>query len=528
MPAKTHTSKTVVVVSSAAAIALLTAGLADAAAPTLAHVAQGLVRGQILNGVAVYRAIPYAEPPVGDLRFNAPQPRKPWPGVFDAAQDGPSCPQGATADPAGKASTDEDCLRLNIFAPAAKAKAPRAVMVWIHGGGFAEGFAGARQYDPSAMVKEGGVVVVSINYRLNTFGFLATKSLDDANGKPSGNWGIRDQQAALRWVHRNIAAFGGDPNNVTIVGESAGAASVVALVASPASKGLFEKAIAQSIPDNTHTHRREAVEASGEALAEKVGCPAGPDQAGCLRKLPVESILKARGRGDLVEDPEVLPVDPYTAFRDGQIVRAPILFGSNLHEGWFFVGGNERALGHPMSADDYVTATKIMFPDKADNVMQKYPADSQPTPAQALGEAAGDLRFACYTDLARVGAQTYVPVYGYELNQPNPVQQQPRKKFSLDNTDYHTTDLAYLFDYVTDGPLQGEDAVLGKRMRAYWIQFAKTGSPNRKGLPLWPRYRGEQGQVLNLSVQGGVSSDFNARHRCSEMRDAGLVSWDMQ
>ena len=193
------------------------AGAAPPPPPQL-RLAQGVVRGALRHGIEVFRAIPYAAPPVGPLRFHAPAPPRPWTGVFNATSNGPSCPQRPSADPAGKASTDEDCLRLNVFAPASPATSPRPVMVWIHGGGFVEGFSGAPQYNPTALVKEGGVVVVSINYRLGILGLLALPSLDRANGQPSGNFGILDQQAALGWVHRNIAAFGGDPRNVTIFG----------------------------------------------------------------------------------------------------------------------------------------------------------------------------------------------------------------------------------------------------------------------------------------------------------------------
>ena len=394
-------------------------------------------------------------------------------------------------------------------------------MVWIHGGGFNEGFGGARQYNPSTLVKEGGIVVVTINYRVGTLGLLATKSLDDADGELSGNYAIRDQQAALRWVQKNIGAFGGDPGNVTIAGESAGGASVLALVSSPASKGLFHRAIAQSPPWDSHVHARAANEKTGAELAGKLGCRSGPEQAACLRQLPVEAILKIRGEVGMVEDPKLLPVDTFVAFRDGTFNRVPLIIGSNLHEGYFSTSGLERRLGHAMSETEFVAQMRTTFGVQADEFMKQYPPGAHASPAAAMGEAVGDSRFACYADLARSGTAKYTPVYGFEMNEPNPVQQQPRPKFSLDNTSYHTSDLAYLFDNDTNGPLTGEAATLGRKMRAYWLQFIRTGSPNTKGLPAWPQFNAQSGTLLNLSNAGGVTGDFAARHRCDALMKSG-------
>jgi para-nitrobenzyl esterase len=500
------------------------AGIAMAASPDAPDMrtAQGMVRGQVRDGVSVFRGIPYAAAPTGRLRFRAPQAPAAWSGVRDATQDGPACPQNQSGDPAGKASTNEDCLLLNVFAPQQQG-AGRPVLVWIHGGGFNIGFSGARQYDPTPLVKEGNVVVVSINYRLGTLGLLTAQSLD-AGGEPSGNYAIRDQQAALRWVQRNIAGFGGDPRNVTIVGESAGGASVLALVASPLSRGLFHKAIAQSPPNDSHALSRAASQEKGNRLAEALGCKAGAGQADCLRALPVEAILKTRGDLTLVQDPQVLPRDTFEALRDGRFNRVPMIIGSNLQEGYFFVSGGERRLGHPMTPQEYEAEAKTAFGTGAPEVMRQYPVASHPSPAAAIGAAHGDIRFACYADMARMGAAKFVPVYGYEMNEPDPVQQQPRQKISLANTAYHTTDLAYLFDYDT-APLAGDAATLGKSMRAAWIAFARSGSPNGAGLPAWPRFQPNTGAVLNLSRAGGQTNDFAARHNCGPLQKAGLVTW---
>lgn len=500
------------------------ASAAGAAGPEV-RVAEGIVRGQVNDGVASFRSIPYAAPPVGALRFRPPQPAKAWSGVREAVDEGPSCPQPSVSDPAGKASTTEDCLYLSVFSPAGNASAKHPVMVWIHGGGWAEGFSGARQYDPSPLVREGGIVVVSINYRLGALGLLATKSLNESGGQLSGNYLIRDQQQALLWVQKNIAAFGGDPSNVTVAGESAGANSVLALLASPLSKGLFQKAIAQSGVDDAHTLTRARMEQTSEELAEALGCKAGVDQADCLRKLPVDAILKVRKKLGIVADPSLFPVDPYVAFREGKFNRVPMIIGSNLHEGYLFASGAERNLGHAMTETEYAAQMKNTFGNDADAVMKAYPTKSSPSPAAAYGDAQTDVRFACYMDMARIDASKYAPVYGFEMNEPDPVQQQPRPKVTLANTSYHTSDLGYLFDYDT-APLKGEAAELGRKWRGYWIQFVKTGSPNGKGLPTWPQFKGATGGVLYLSNKGGVSTDFAARHNCGPLKQSGLVAWE--
>jgi para-nitrobenzyl esterase len=508
----------------------LFAGVADAAGvgstgnPEV-RVAEGVVRGQIREGVAIYHAIPYAAPPTGPLRFRAPQPAKSWSGVREAIEDGPACPQTGGGDPAAKASTNEDCLNLNVFAPAGKSAAKRPVAVWIHGGGWNGGFSAARQYDPTPLVKEGGIVVVSVNYRLGVLGLLATKSLDEANGEPSGNYLIRDHQAALLWVQKNVAAFGGDPRNVAVVGESAGANSILAIVTSPVFKGSFQKAIVQSGVDDAHTLRRAQSEQTGEEVAKALGCAEAAGQADCLRKLPVEAILKVRRKIGIVDDPRLFPMDPYLAYREGKFNHVPMIIGSNLHEGYFFTAGTERGLGHAMTEAEYAATMKTTFGPDADAVMKLYPAKSAPSPAAALGDAITDRRFACYMDLARAGASKYATVYGFEMDEPNPAQQQPRPKFSLDNSSYHTSDLGYLFDYDT-APLQGDAAALGKKMRSYWIQFMKTGSPDGKGLAVWPKFTPQSGSVLNLSTRGGVTTDFAARHKCGPLEQAGLVTYE--
>src|SRR5215469_802584 len=244
----------------------------------------GPVRGLAVGAVNEFLGIPYAAPPVGALRWQPPQPAASWSGVRDATRFGPHCPQGAT--PFGQASTSEDCLYLNVFTPSHKqAGSHFPVMVWIHGGALITGE--SNDYDPSALVAD-GVTVVTINYRLGALGFLAHPALADANGQ-SGDYGLMDQQAALRWVQRNIASFGGNPGNVTIFGESAGGLSTLSQVASPQAKGLFERAIVESGSYNLTQAPLPDAEAAGEAFAASAGCAS--QTAACLRSLPVSTIL---------------------------------------------------------------------------------------------------------------------------------------------------------------------------------------------------------------------------------------------
>src|SRR5271170_6719913 len=316
------------------AVAGLTLGALVAAAPAvsastlsgqapIAGTANGAVRGLADGAVNEFLGIPYAAPPVGALRWQPPQPAASWSGVRDATQFAPHCPQ--VAGPFGEASTSEDCLYLNVFTPTGGGRHP--VMVWIHGGALVSGE--SNDYDPTALVAD-GVTVVTINYRLGALGFLAHPALADANGQ-SGDYGLEDQQAALRWVQRNIASFGGDPRNVTIFGESAGGLSVLSQVASPQARGLFQKAIAESGSYNLTQASLSAAEAAGTAFAAKVGCASqtASQISACLRSLPVSTILANEDAAGYTPNlnSEVLPQTLGTAFATGDFNRVPIING---------------------------------------------------------------------------------------------------------------------------------------------------------------------------------------------------------
>src|SRR5215467_10036155 len=310
-------------VAAAPAVSASILGGQAAASGPVTGTANGPVRGLANGAVDEFLGIPYAAPPVGALRWQAPQPAASWSGVRDATQFAPHCPQAAT--PFGRASTSEDCLYLNVFTPIHKQAGSRfPVVVWIHGGALVTGE--SDDYDPTALAA-GGVTVVTINYRLGALGFLAHPALADSNGQ-SGDYGLMDQQAALRWVQRNVASFGGDPHNVTIFGESAGGLSTLSQVASPQARGLFERAIVESGSYNLTQASLASAETAGEAFAVRAGCAS--QTAACLRSLPVSTILANQNAGGYTPNlnSEVLPVTLKTAFTAGTFNRVPIMNGT--------------------------------------------------------------------------------------------------------------------------------------------------------------------------------------------------------
>src|SRR6516225_1709897 len=328
----------------------------------------GRVRGISSGGVDRFLGIPYAAPPVGDLRWRPPQPHGRWRGVRDATSFANHCPQ--VASPFGLPSVTEDCLYLNVFRPARHGEDDgeadegghegrerrHPVMVWIHGGALLVGE--SDDYDPVRLVQR-GVVVVTINYRLGVLGFLAHPALTEESPEhASGNYGLMDQQAALRWVRRNIRAFGGDPDNVTIFGESAGGLSVHSQLASPLAAGLFHKAIVESGAYSLVPPSLSAAKAAGAAFAASAGCADPSTAAACLRSLPVATILAHQPSGTMVPnlDGFVLPQTVRAAFSTGQFNHVPVIEGSNHDEWRLFVAQTEATTGKPLTPAGYIPA----------------------------------------------------------------------------------------------------------------------------------------------------------------------------
>ena len=515
------------------AAALIPPALAQAAAPApVVRTELGPVEGAHRDGLDVFLGIPYAAPPTGALRLAPPAAPAAWTAPLRATIPPSACPQTASADPAGLASNTEDCLYLNVWAPA-PATPPRPVIVWLHGGGFVEGYGAAKQYDATRLAAWANAVVVSVNYRVGALGFLAADALDVADSRHvSGNYGLLDAQAALGWVNRNIAAFGGDAHEVTVMGESAGANLVLGLLASPASDGLFQRAIVQGSTDGAHTVPLAQAETQTYAHApDEIGCASGPGLLACLRTAPVPSFLHMTIRPTMVQDGVVLPLDPFEAFRQGRFIRVPVLIGSNAKENYLFTARTESdVLKRAMTRDDLAAQLKASFGDKADAVGSQYPSSAYVNAATLIGSVLTDRRFSCMANLARTDLSQFVPVFGYQLDIADPAQQQPLPPGSeLPNVSYHTSDLGYVFDNDNDArPLSGYHAALAHMMIGYWSGFAATGDPNAvpQGAvrPVWPRFTPDAPAVLSISDTPAPTGNFALEHKCAFWEQSGLVA----
>jgi para-nitrobenzyl esterase len=468
------------------------AGSGPAAAPVVGT-ANGAVHGLTNAAVDEFLGIPYAAPPVGALRWQPPQPAASWAGVRDATTFAPHCPQ--LASPFGQASTSEDCLFLNVFTP--KAGGHHPVMVWIHGGALVTGE--SDDYGPAGLVAD-GVTVVTINYRLGALGFLAHPALADAKGQ-SGDYGLMDQQAALRWVQRNIASFGGDPRDVTIFGESAGGLSTLSQVASPQAKGLFERAIVESGSYNLTQTPLASAETAGEAFATKAGCAS--QTAACLRSLPVSAILANEDSAGYTPnlDSEVLPESLGTAFATGNFNRVPVINGTNRDEWRLFVALSELE-GNPVTASNYqsmIAATLGVPAAVAAVIAAKYPLTAFPSPSVALGAVGTDAIFACPALSIDQSLSRFVPTFAYEFNDENaPELFLPPVSFPYGAA--HASEIQYLFALTAAFPkaLSASQQQLAAIMKGYWTNFAQRGLPSSFGAPFWPLFNGLTQQIQSL------------------------------
>jgi para-nitrobenzyl esterase len=503
------------------AVAGLTLGALVAAAPAVgasaasgpvAGTANGAVQGVANGAVDEFLGIPYAAPPVGALRWQPPQPAASWSGVRDATQFAPHCPQ--VAGPFGQASTSENCLFLNVFTPSGGGDHP--VMVWIHGGALVSGE--SNDYDPTQLVAD-GVTVVTINYRLGALGFLAHPALADANGQ-SGDYGLMDQQAALRWVQRNIAGFGGDPRNVTVFGESAGGLSTLSQVASPQAKGLFAKAIVESGSYNLTQASLASAETAGEAFATKAGCAS--QTAACLRGLPVSTILADQDAAGYTPNinTEVLPESLGTAFATGNFNRVPIINGTNHDEWRLFVALSELE-GNPVTAANYqsMIASTLGVPAAAAAIIAaKYPLTAYPSPSVALGAVGTDAIFACPALTIDQSVSHFVPTFAYEFNDENaPELFLPPVSFPYGAA--HASEIQYLFGLPTaafPATLSAQQQQLAATMKGYWTNFAKNGFPSSFGAPFWPLFNGLTQPMQSLvPAVPQTENNFAIAHNCA-------------
>ncbi|MGA9882438.1 MAG: carboxylesterase/lipase family protein [Candidatus Acidiferrales bacterium] len=464
----------------------------------------GLVQGTVVDGVRVFEGIPFAAPPLGALRWLAPQPAKSWKGVKKTDAYAPACMQIPIVEPAlglDAVAVSEDCLYLNVWTPAHSAGARLPVMVWIYGGGFTIGATSMGQYDGVNLAKK-GVILVSVAYRLGPLGFLADPQLTKEQGGHSGNYGLLDQIAGLKWVKRNIAAFGGNPNKVTIFGESAGGISVSMLCASPLAQGLFEGAISESggsfspaLEDHDageNVPTLAEAEKTGEAFISKLGASSIAD----ARKIPAADLYKKVGGGLGGWWPNfdgyVLLGDQYKLYEEGKYNDTPILVGTNADEGALFVASTDM--------QKYKASVENGYGEFARNILAAYPDGSQQQALRSARDLARDSTFAWATwSWAKLQASTGKDkVFVYYFNHRPQYPDLPRFK---DWGPAHGSEISYVFGNFTKGmPATPEDKVVSEQLMSYWTNFAKYGNPNGKGLPEWPAFTNAKQQYMELDT----------------------------
>ncbi len=462
--------------------------------PERVKVEQGIIQGTIEDGLRVFKGIPFAAPPVGELRWKAPQPPEKWEGVKDAVKFGPS-PFQVGNPPLGKS---EDCLYLNVWTPAKSAEERLPVLVWIYGGGFS--FGSTALYNGEKLARK-GVILVSIAYRIGQLGFLAHPELsaENQNGV-SGNYGLLDQIAGLQWIQKNIAAFGGDPEKVTIFGESAGGISVSMLCASPLAKGLFQGAISQSggsfgptrptiFPGENMKTLKQA-EADGEAYAQK----AGVSSIAGLRKIEADKLPMGFeiGSGWPIVDGYVIPDDQYKLYEAGKYEDVPVLIGYNSDEGASFLEEKTPA--------EYIKGVEKRYGKFANALVKAYPSGENSVPKTAR-DLARDAAFGWHTwSWARLQSQTGKSKVFYYYFDRHPDYPEDSPQYGYGSP--HGQDIAYVFmDLDTlNSQITKSDMELSEIMGTYWTNFAKYGDPNGEGLPEWPAFSASNPKVMYLDA----------------------------
>lgn len=473
---------------------------------------KGKVQGYVSTDgqIRIFKGIPYAAPPVGPLRWKAPQPAAKWHGTLQTTSFGHHCMQAMVfpdmifRDP----GESEDCLTLNIWTPAKDKKAKLPVMVWIYGGGFYAGGTSEARQDGENLAHK-GVVVVSMNYRLNIFGFLVHPELTaESPQHASGNYGLMDQAAAIQWVHRNIKNFGGDPNNITIFGESAGSFSVSAQMASPLSKDLIQKAIGESGAAMSQREPFPPREQREKEDVEKLQKVFGTSKLSDLRSMSAQELVKAvtpaPGHPPMRFWPDIdgyfLPNDVAAIYAAGKQAHIPLLAGWNRDEG----GVPQKT----MTVSEYHTWAQKEFGADADKFLAAYPAANDAEALRAAKDYAGD-SFLVYATWRWIEAQVTTgghPVYRYYFELPS-----PGDKFHAPGTAFHSDDIEYVFgnlDSRKGMAIRPEDRQLSALMQNYWTNFAKTGDPNGPDLPKWPAYSSATGwQVMHLNADSESRPD---------------------
>jgi para-nitrobenzyl esterase len=477
-------------------IAAVGFGTCAAAQPVI--VDGGTLEGVVADGVRVYKGIPFAAPPVGPLRWRAPQAAPGWLGIRVADKFSAVCPQiGSYPPESAPEPTGEDCLYLNIWTPLEPAAKPLPVMVWIYGGALQNGSASTPLYAGDGFARR-DVILVTINYRLGVLGFLALNSLSkESAAGVSGNYGLLDQIAALQWVQRNIGAFGGDPQRVTIFGQSSGSISVSALIASPLAKGLFQRAIGESGGlfeplELSSGFSQAGAEDNGRQFAQRQGA----STLAQLRAKTVSELLSAPFGANFVVDGYVLKESPFDAYKDHAQNDVDVLVGSNADEGQLFLQKKSVTIANfknVLGADFPPPLVWLLHPNSGNT-------DSEARLAAAAIE--GDMRFRWdmwrWARLAADNGKKHVYYYQFSRAPPFP---SGNRYVGLGAT--HGMEMPYVFDHLNqqEVPWTAKDRELAAQLAEYWANFAKTGDPNGPGVPVWPSFRDSPDKVMILGEQ---------------------------
>jgi para-nitrobenzyl esterase len=493
--------------------------------PTTVTTVEGVVQGAFTEDGRQWLGIPYAAPPVGPLRFLPPKDVTPWTTPLRTVAAGHECPQlSFAATPTLVDGSDEDCLYVNVWAPrAAVTNAP--VFVWIYGGGFTLGSGGDRMYSGEALAAQTNAIIVTFNYRLGALGWISHPELAAEEGvTTSPSPGLLDQQAALRWVQRNIAAFGGDPTDVTLAGESAGAISVCAHLAAPGSRGLFQRAIVESgiCQSSAEFATPAAADDQGSRLAAAVGCTTPGSVMSCLRATPPETLLAALptreanfgATGDTfgpVVDGTVLPTIPLDAIRAGQWAAVPTILGSNVNEGDLFMYLWTVDTGAPPTSSDLRASLAVIFDSaQVDQIAAQYPVDTDPV--NAFSHIITEGVFACSARrTARAIVAAGVPAYLYQFTYPYVV---PAISGVVAG---HSFEIPFVFrNGFLGAQMSDEELAVADQVDGYWFRFAQFGDPN--GTPeggnalVWPAYdaASDQNLVIDSPVATNTGLDESA------------------
>lgn len=478
------------------------------AGPLVIETDKGAVEGALLDATRAFYAIPYAAPPVGDLRWKAPSPADPWTETLEAKTKGSACAQNVALGNGFDANTNEDCLTVNVWTPNDAEQGSRPVLVWIHGGGFTLGSNADQAYDGKILSETTGAVVVSMNYRLGVFGFLAHADLaaEDAGHPSSGAYGIEDQRAALEWVKTNIEAFGGDPAKVTLFGESAGGISTCFHLVSPLSEGLFSSAILESGPCD-QGRPLAAAEAQGEDLAVAVGCDGEADVPACLRSKTPTEVSTALTGGPFIFgtgaswfpaiDGYNLPEAPQKMVADGDVADVPIIIGANADEAtiFFALAGSDFAIDD--EAEFEMLANGIM-PTHGAEIVAMYPASEYGSPQKAAEAAIGDAGFICNARrTARHITENGGTAYLYHFTHA------PEGALFGGLGSFHSAEVRYVFGtpgQLLPAPLDEAEVAFSKEVMGYWFGLSEKGDPNGGDLLAWPAYDPAKDEHLTLAM----------------------------